>query len=80
MFKDVVDCAALVCSVADQEKVILIAEYESYMSGPFKFMLLRLSGEHMVYNKQVNIISSNIIERRGRGKSYEREGWENTNG
>jgi hypothetical protein len=80
MFKDAIDCAAPVCSAADQAKVLLIAKYESYMSGPFKFMLLRLSGEHTVYNKQVNIISSNIIERRGRGESYEREGWENTNG
>jgi hypothetical protein len=25
-----------------------IVEYKSYMSGSFKFMLLRLSGEHMV--------------------------------
>ena len=74
------DGAALVCSTADQAKVLLIAEYKSYMSGPFKFMLLELSGEHIVYKKQVNVISSNIIEGRGQGKSCEREGWENANG
>jgi hypothetical protein len=51
MFKDVIDCAAPVCSTADQAKVLLIAEYESYMSGLFKFMLLGLSGDHTVYNK-----------------------------
>ena len=50
------------------------------MFGPFKFTLLGLSGEHTVYKKQVNAISSNIIEGRGRGKSYEREVWENANG
>ena len=72
--------AATVCSIANQAKVILIAEYKSYMSGPFKFMLLGLSGEHMVYKKQVNVISSNIIEEHGRRKSCEREGWENANG
>jgi hypothetical protein len=42
------------------------------MSNPFKFMLLRLLGEHTVYKKQVNIISSNIIEGHGRGKSCDR--------
>ena len=45
------DSAAPVCSIANQAKVILIAEYKSYMSGPFKFVLLRLSGKHMVYKK-----------------------------
>ena len=44
----------------------------SYMSGPFKFMLLGLSGEQTVYKKQVNVISSNILEGRGRGKSGDR--------
>ena len=38
------------------------------MFGPFKFILLGLSGEHTVYKKQVNVISSNIIEGRGQGK------------
>ena len=66
------DSVAPVCSIADQAKVLLIAEYKSYMSGPFKFMLLKLSGEHTVYKKQVNIISSNIIEGRGQGKSCDR--------
>ena len=75
-----IDGAAHVCSTTDQIKVLLIAEYKSYMSGPFKFTLLGLLGEHMVYKKQVNVISSNIIEGRGRGKSCEREGWENANG
>ena len=46
-----IDGAAPICSTADQAKVLLIAEYKSYMSGPFKFMLLGLSGEHMVYKK-----------------------------
>ena len=64
----------------DQAKVLLIAEYRSNMSSPFKFMLLGLSCEHMVYKKQINVISSNIIEGRGWGKSCEREGWENGNG
>ena len=50
------------------------------MSGTFKFTLLGLSSEHTVYKKQVNVISSNIIEGRNQGKSYEREGWENANG
>jgi len=63
---------APVCSIADQAKVLLIAEYKSYMSGPFKFMLLRLSGEHTVYKRQVNVILSNIIEGRGQGKSCDR--------
>ena len=45
------DGATLICSIADQAKVLLIAEYKSYMSGPFKYTLLILSGEHMVYNK-----------------------------
>ena len=65
----IIDGAAPVCSTADQAKVLLIAEYKSYMFGPFKFTLLRLSGEHTVYKKQVNIISSNMIDERGRGKS-----------
>ena len=47
------DSVAPVCSIADQAKVLLIAEYRSYMSVPFKFTLLRLSGEHTVYKKQV---------------------------
>ena len=38
------------------------------MSGPFKFTVLGLSGEHTVYKKQVNVISSKIIEGHGRGK------------
>ena len=63
------DGAAPVCSRADQAKVLLIAEYKTYMSSPFKFMLLGLSNEHMVYKKHVNIISSNIIDGRGQGKS-----------
>ena len=63
------DGAAPVCSTPDQVKVLLIAEYKSYMSGPFKFTVLGLSGEHTVYKKQVNVISSNIIEGRGQGKS-----------
>ena len=46
-----IDGVALVCSTTDQAKVLLIAEYKSYMSGPFKFTLLRLSGEHIVYKK-----------------------------
>ena len=66
--------AAPVCSVANQAKVLLIAEYKSYMSGPFKFTLLELSGKHTVYKKHVNIISFNILEGRGREKSCEREG------
>ena len=40
-----------ICSIADQAKVLLIAEYKSYMSGPFKFTLLGLSSEHTVYKK-----------------------------
>ena len=71
---------APVCSIADQAKVLLIAKYKSYMSGPFKFTVLGLSGEHTVYKKQVNVISSNIIEGHGRRKSCEQEGWENANG
>ena len=63
---------APVCSTTDQAKVLLIAEYKSYMSGPFKFTLLGLSGEHMVYKKQVNFISSNILEGRGQGKTCHR--------
>ena len=63
------DGAAPICSTTDQAKVLLIAEYKSYMSSPFKFTLLGLSGEHTVYKKQVNVISSNIIEGRGWGKS-----------
>jgi hypothetical protein len=62
------DGAAPVCSSADQAKVLLIAKYKSYMFGLFKFMLLRLLGEHTVYKKHVNVISSNIIDGRG-GKS-----------
>ena len=46
-----IDGAAPVCSIADQAKVLLIAEYKSYMSGLFKFTLLGLSGEHTVYKK-----------------------------
>ena len=68
------DGAAPICSTVDQAKVLLIAEYKSYMSGLFKFTLLGLSSEHTVYKKQVNVISSNIIEGRGRRKSCEREG------
>ena len=45
------DGAAPICSTADQAKVLLIAEYKSYMSGLFKFTLLGLSGEHTVYKK-----------------------------
>ena len=75
-----IDGAAPICSIADQAKVLLIAEYKGYMSSPFKFTLLRLLGKHMVYKKQVNVISSNIIEGHGLGKSCEREGWENANG
>ena len=41
----------------------------SYMFGLFKFMLLGLLGEKMVYKKQVNVISSNILEGCGWGKS-----------
>ena len=69
--------AAPVCSTTDQAKVLLIAEYKSYMFGLFKFTLLGLSGEHTIYNKLGNVISSNIIEGRGQGKSCEREGWKN---
>ena len=43
--------AAPVCSTTDQAKVLLIAEYKSFMSGLFKFMLLGLSGKHTVYKK-----------------------------
>ena len=46
-----IDGAAPICSTADQAKVLLIAEYKSYMSGPFKFTLLGLLGEHTVYKK-----------------------------
>ena len=46
-----IDSVAPICSTADQAKVLLIAEYKSYMSDPLKFTLLRLSGEHMVYKK-----------------------------
>ena len=67
-----IDGVAPICSIVDQAKVLLIAEYKSYMSSPFKFTLLELSGEHTVYKKQVNVISSNIIEGRGRGKSCDR--------
>jgi hypothetical protein len=63
------DSAAPVCCTANQAKVLLIAEYKSNMSGPFKFTLLKLSGEHTVYKKQVNVISSNILEGHGQGKS-----------
>ena len=66
------DGAAPVCSTVDQAKVLLIAEYKSYMSGPFKFTLLGLSGKHIVYKKQVNVISSNMIEGHGRGESCDR--------
>ena len=75
-----IDGVAPIYSTPDHAKVLLIAEYKSYMFGLFKFMLLELLGEHMVYKKQVNVISSNIIEGHGRGKSCEREGWENANG
>ena len=61
MFEAAADGAAPVCRTADQAKVLLIAKYKSYMSSPFKFTLLGLSGEHMVYKKQVNVILSNII-------------------
>ena len=74
-----IDGAAPVCSTTDQAKVLLIAEYKSYMSSLFKFMMLELSDKHTVYKKQVNIILSNIIEGCGQGKSCEREGWENAN-
>ena len=57
-----IDGVGPICSTADQAKVLLIAKYKSYMSGPFKFMLLGLSDEHTVYMKQVNVILSNIIE------------------
>ena len=63
------DGAAPICSTADQAKVLLIVENKSYMFGTFKFMLLGLLGEHTVYKKQVNVISSNIIEGRSPGKS-----------
>ena len=46
-----IDGAAPVCSTANQAKVLLIAEYKSYRSITFKFTLLGLSGEHMVYKK-----------------------------
>ena len=46
-----IDGATPIYSIADQAKVLLIAEYKSYMFGPFKFTLLRLSGEHTVYKK-----------------------------
>ena len=42
---------APICITVDQAKVLLITEYKSYMSDPFKFTLLRLSGEHTVYKK-----------------------------
>ena len=74
------DGASPVCSTANQAKVLLIAEYKTYMSSPFKFTLLGLSGEHTVYKNQVNVILSNIIEGRGRRKSCERDSWENANG
>jgi hypothetical protein len=44
----------------------------SYISDPFKFTLLGLSSEQTVYKKQVNIISLNILEGRGWGKSGDR--------
>ena len=46
-----IDGASPVCSIANQAKVLHIVEYKSYMSGPFKFTLLELSGDHMVYKK-----------------------------
>ena len=46
-----IDSVAPVCSTADQAKVVLIAEYNSYMHGPFKFTLFGLSGDHTVYKK-----------------------------
>ena len=64
------DGAAPVCSTTDWAKVLLIAEHRTYMFGPFKFTLFGLSGEHTVYKKQVNAISSNILEGRGRGKLW----------
>ena len=67
-----IDGAAPICSIVDQAKVLLIAEYKSYMSSPFKFTLVGLSGEHTVYIKQVDVISSNILEGPGRGKSCDR--------
>ena len=45
------DGAAPVCSTADKAKVLLKTEYKSYMLGPFKFTMFRLSGEHTVYKK-----------------------------
>ena len=47
-----IDSAALVCSTADQAKVLLIVQYKSYISDPFKFTLLRLSGEHTIYKNR----------------------------
>ena len=46
-----IDDAAPICSIVDQAKVLLIAEYKSYMSIPFKFTLLGLLGEHTIYKK-----------------------------
>ena len=57
-----------VCSIADQAKVLLIAEYKSYVSGLFKFTLFELSSEHTVYKKQVNVISSKSKRDVVRGK------------
>ena len=63
-----IDGAALICSIADQAKVLLIAEYKSYVSGLFKFTLFELSSEHTVYKKQVNVISSKSKRDVVRGK------------
>ena len=65
------DGEAPVYSTDDQAKVLLIDDYKSYMSTPFKFTLLGLLGEHTVYNKQVDVISSNILEGCGQGKNYD---------
>ena len=62
------DGATPIYSIINEGEVLLIAKYKSYMSGLFKFTLLRLSGEHTVYNKQVDVILSNILEGRGQGK------------
>ena len=50
------DGAAPICSTTNQAKVLHVAKYKSYRSGPFTFTLLRLLGEHTVYRKQVNVI------------------------
>jgi hypothetical protein len=60
-----IDGAAPICSTTDQAKVLLIAEYKSYMFGPLKFTLLGLSSEHTIYKNKVDVISPNILEGRG---------------